>query len=277
MHAMEPETLVEKAPLACLYHENSKLTKASEQRLADAVAEFGSDPEALRRSMTAVKTYPSARRVLLPPRRRLPRPRRRLDKVLAERRSVRAYDGRPLPFAVLASLLEHAGGITAGIFLENGGTLAQPLRAWPSGGALYPIETYVVAAAVGGLEPGIYHHHPVDRCLEPVRSAQACSRLGGLILTATGRLDAPAVIILAGRWERPLTKYGERGYRVLLLDAGHLAQNLLLVAAALGLGACPVAGFHDDALAAELGLDPREEPVLHVMTAGYGALSEGED
>ena len=66
-----------------------------------------------------------------------------------------------------------------------------------------------------------------------------------------------------------MRKYGERGYRVLLLDAGHVAQNILLVATALGIGACTVAGFHDDALAHELGVDAQEEPVLYTLTLGH--------
>ena len=136
MQRTEPETLSDKAPLALLYHENSKVTRASLARLAEAVAEFASDADELRRSMTGVKTYPAAQRVPLPPSKKLPGPRRRLDKVLAERRSVRAYDDRALPFALLASLLEHAGGVTAKSGVESGAGLTPSLRAWPSGGAL---------------------------------------------------------------------------------------------------------------------------------------------
>jgi SagB-type dehydrogenase family enzyme len=76
-------------------------------------------------------------------------------------------------------------------------------------------------------------------------------------------------IVLSARWDRPIAKYGERSYRIVALDAGHLAQNILLVATALGVAGCPIAGFHDDALAAELGLDPREESPLYVITLGY--------
>ena len=65
-----------------------------------------------------------------------------------------------------------------------------------------------------------------------------------------------------------LAKYGERGYRILLLDAGHLAENVLLTAAALNLSACPLAGFFDDRLARTLELNPTEEPVLYAITIG---------
>ena len=114
--------------------------------------------------------------------------------------------------------------------------IRQRLRAHPSGGALYPIETYLVALAVEGLAAGVYHYHAPDNCLEPVSLGARPDQFGPLVLTATARLDAAALVVLSARWEQPIAKYGERSYRVMLLDAGHVAQNLLLVATALGLG-----------------------------------------
>jgi SagB-type dehydrogenase family enzyme len=265
----EAPDLAEQAPVALLYHENSKLTEVTSPRLAASVAAFAADEEALRRAASGIKTYPSGDHIPLPPARRLPRPRLRLDAALRRRRSLRESAPHPLAFASLAALLEHAAGMTASASTGSETGLAQPLRAWPSGGALYPVEVYVAAFDVAGVAPGIYHHHPGDRSLEVVRAGAARAVLAPHVLTASGGLDAPALLVLAGRWGRTLSKYGERGYRIVLLDAGHLAQNLLLVAAALGLAVCPIAGFHDDALAAALDLDPAEEPVLHAITVGH--------
>jgi SagB-type dehydrogenase family enzyme len=68
--------------------------------------------------------------------------------------------------------------------------------------------------------------------------------------------------------ERPRRKYGERGYRLALLEAGHIAQNLCLVAAALELGSMNVCGFFDDRLNAALSIDGVDEAVLYVAYVG---------
>ena len=89
------------------------------------------------------------------------------------------------------------------------------------------------------------------------------------------RLQAPAVVVLTGRWATPLRKYGERGYRVLLLDAGHLMENLLLTATALRLGTCPIAGFRDDRIAEILAVTQAEEPVLYSLLLGLPDIRQG--
>jgi len=157
--------------------------------------------------------------------------------------------------------LHHAGGQD----------LTQPVRAAPSGGALYPIETYVAAFEVDGLPPGLYHAHYQDQCLEEVMPGNLKATLAEHLVAGQQQLDAPCWLVLSARWEMPLRKYGERGLRVVLLDAGHLAQNYLLCATALGLAACPIAGFHDDGLTRAMQLDPAAEPVVYAITLGYGS------
>lgn len=274
----EADDLTERAPLALLYHENSKITRASRDSLAESIDEFAASDAELRKSLTGTKSYPGADRIPLPARADLPRPDSALSEALANRRSVREYSDRPIPFPLLGSLLDHACGVTArtAVSLE-GGELIQSLRAAPSGGALFPIETYVVVLPQAShptspsseLNPGVYHFHPLDRCLEFVRSELPREALEPLVFVPSQQLVVPVLIVLSGRWQRPLVKYGERGYRNLWLDAGHVAQNLMLVATSLGLATCPIAGFQDDALAAPLQLNPREEPVLYLLTVGF--------
>jgi SagB-type dehydrogenase family enzyme len=149
--------------------------------------------------------------------------------------------------------------------------ILQLVRAYPSGGALYPIELYVAAFDVSGLSAGIHHYHAPQHCLEGVRPGDWRDQIARHIWLGGQPLTAPTVLILTARWERPLHKYGERGYRMLLLDAGHVSQSLLLTATALGLGGCPVGGFLDDPLAESLGIDPREEAVLLCVLIGTPA------
>jgi SagB-type dehydrogenase family enzyme len=272
MSQLELLTPVDCAPLATLYHENSKLSVATERDLAESIAEFAADPDEIGRAATATKTYANSRRVELSQfadRRRCDRP---FHRVLAERRTVRDFAEASLSLAEIGALLEHACGVTGETSVGEIEGLKQQLRAAPSGGALYPIETYLVALDVEGLDGGVYHYHPVARALETVCSSATRDQFAPLVITAPGPpLSAPALLVLSARWERVLAKYGERGYRNLLLDAGHSAQNLLLTATALGLAACPLGGFYDDRLASALQLDPCEEPVLYAIMVGKPA------
>jgi len=272
MSYSEPLTLVDQAPLAILYHENSKLSEATERDLAESIAEFVSDPDETGRSATATKTYANAERIELSRFAGVGDCHQPLDSVLAQRRTVRKFAAAPLRLAEIGDLLEHACGVTSEALLSESKGIKQPLRAAPSGGALYPIETYLVALAVDGLDRGVYHYQPVARSLETVCLGASREQLAPLVVTAPEQpLSASALLVLSGRWGRVLAKYRERGYRNLLLDAGHLAQNLLLVATALDLAACPLAGFYDDCLAAALELDPTEEPVLYAIMVGKPA------
>jgi len=256
------------APLALLYHENSKITDATALSVAERVAEFTADVDELRRSASGFKTYPGTDRVDLKPFLARPFPTDPLDKLLARRRTIREFSDEPLPLATLATLLERAAGITGELSSPDHPEIRQPVRAHPSGGALYPIEIYVAAFAVDRLPAGLYHFHAPQHCLERVREGDFRTDFERHLWITSDRLSAPALIILTGRWTVPLRKYGERGYRILLLDAGHLMQNLLLTATALNLATCPLAGFRDNELAALLGVAPAEEPPLYCLVLG---------
>lgn len=261
--------LSDQTPLALLYHENSKISEASSTPLAETIADFTTNVDELRRAATSFKTYPGAERVDLRPFLSHPFPREALDDVLHRRRSIREHRKQPVPVSTLAVLLERAAGITGQSASPDHPEITQLLRANPSGGALYPLEIYVAALDIGGLPAGLYHFHASQQCLELVQGGNFRGDLERHLWIGDQILHSPAVVVLTGRWNLPLRKYGERGYRILLLDAGHLMENLLLAATALRLGACPVAGFCDDRLAELLSVDPREEPVLYCMLLGF--------
>ena len=84
-----------------------------------------------------------------------------------------------------------------------------------------------------------------------------------LLVEEEPAMPAAAVLVLVGTVTRLLEKYGDRGYRLLLLETGHLSQNILLVAESLHLAAVPVGGFQDDELNGRLGLDRRREWALY--------------
>jgi SagB-type dehydrogenase family enzyme len=204
------------------------------------------------------RTYPGARRI--------PLPGRDLDidaplgDVIARRRSIRDYVLRPMPLATLGRLLHATHGIKG---QRDDGELFFT-RPAPSAGGLYPIEIYVAIQFVEGLDDGIYHYDPQAHELELVRAGLAHPALTRISLDQTMVLGANVVAILTAVPERTMWKYGQRGYRYVWLDAGHIGQNLYLVGTALGLGAVGIGGFFDRELNELLGLPPGEEAIYLV-------------
>lgn len=209
------------------------------------------------------KTYPDAPRVPLPEIRVAPPGEERQDLfgVLERRRSLREYAPPRLGLEELAALLWAAAGVTA---RQHGFAF----RTAPSAGGLFPIEHYVAAHRVEGLEPGVYHYAVLERALERLRGGDVRLPLARAALDQRIAADADAVFVWTAVLERSRWKYGQRFVRYVLLDAGHIAQNVALAAVALGLGTCQIAAFFDDEAAALLGVDPDEEPVVYMTTVG---------
>ncbi|MBM4295148.1 MAG: SagB/ThcOx family dehydrogenase [Deltaproteobacteria bacterium] len=180
---------------------------------------------------------------------------------LRRRRSQRQYQTRPLRLEELAALLWAAQGVS----FSSRNYL---LRTAPSAGALYPVETYVAVHQVEGLAPGIWHLEVPDFELALIREGDARRPLtdAGLFQSFLG--TAGAVFIWTGILNRAMWKYRERAIRYLFLDAGHICQNLMLAATALGLGTCPVGAFFDGEVEELLGVDGREEVALYLASVG---------
>ncbi|HET6442234.1 MAG TPA: SagB/ThcOx family dehydrogenase [Phycisphaerae bacterium] len=218
------------------------------------------DPE-WRRSVPPYKSYTEAgaETVALERPRRLPKAD--FWEVLRSRRSRRTFSAEPISQETLFLLLWAAQGITAG---------GRPaFRTAPSAGALYPVETYVCAARVEGVAPGVYHWE-----LPEERLALVAAREDVAEVAAQACLDqdmvahAPVTFVWTAVWGRSAQKYGDRALRYAYLDAGHLAENLHLAATALGLGACMVGAFLDDEMNDLVGVDGRAESVIYAACAG---------
>lgn len=176
-----------------------------------------------------------------------------LEELLTERRSVRQFDHQPLTRAELGQLLWAAQGITH----EAG------LRTAPSAGALYPLEVYVAT------EEGLFHYLPQGHRLQHLGRTDSRENLYRAALRQEAVRQAPAVFVLTAVYARTAQKYGrERTPRYVHLEAGHAAQNLLLQAVALGLGAVPVGAFDDAQVQEVLGLPAEHEP-LYLIPVGH--------
>jgi SagB-type dehydrogenase family enzyme len=236
-------------PATLLYHRHSSLPLLAPGPTTE-------DVSTLTRTLD-YKRYPGTRRVALT---RSARANATLDHVIAARRSVRAFTREPITRHDVAAFLKLSTGLTAG------GT--PPYRAAPSAGALYCIETYVLAHRVVQLPASLYHYLPVSACLERVGRLPALRALWNTLAPGFRGVTPAMTMVLTARLPRVQAKYQERAYRFALLEAGHLMQNVLLTATALGLGAVPIGGFYDDELARLIGVDGREEVVVYAGLVG---------
>jgi SagB-type dehydrogenase family enzyme len=184
-----------------------------------------------------------------------------VEEAIRKRRSERYFADKPMTLEQLAQMLLSAGGIT---YSSNG----WDFRAAPSGGALYPMEIYVIALNVGTLANGLYHFQVSDNTLELIKEGD----FGRQIHKASNEQEAvgtsPVTLILTARFDRSTVKYGDRGYRYIYIEAGAICENIYLEATSLGLGTVAVGAFHDDALNRLLEIDGINEAALLVMPVG---------
>jgi SagB-type dehydrogenase family enzyme len=168
------------------------------------------------------------------------------------RRSVRAFSPAPLALEDVAELLWCAQGVSTG----------KGWRTAPSAGAVYPLETYLVAARVDKLEPGVYRYRPGRHDLLPTMRGDKRTTLADACLGQAWMAEAPAMVIFCAVHARMIGAYGERGVRYVDMEGGAASQNLALAASALGLGSCVVGAFRDAAVRELLGADEEERPLI---------------
>lgn len=181
-----------------------------------------------------------------------------VEEAIGARRSVREFAGRQVGLEAVGQLLWAAQGVTS-----SGGE-----RTAPSAGALYPLELYLVAGEVDGLDAGVYRYRPRGHVLELHRTGDHRKRLARSALRQRWVADAPSVFVIAAVFERTRRKYGGRGERYVHMEVGHAAQNIYLQAESLGLGTVMVGAFHDQEVKSVLKLPGNEAP-LALMPVGH--------
>lgn len=173
------------------------------------------------------------------------------------RRSLREYTKEPLNLQELSQLLWAGQGITA----RSGERTA------PSAGALFPLEVYIVAGNVEGLSAGTYKFDPKRHALYRLDRTDVRRELYRAALRQECVRDGAVVIVIAAVYKRTTHTYGERGIRYVHMDVAHAAQNILLQAAALRLGAVVVGAFDDDGVKKIMKLERDEDP-LYIIPLG---------
>jgi SagB-type dehydrogenase family enzyme len=239
------------------YHEASRLYLGSTDPLVRGMELIETSDEMRASTTRSTKRYPTAPLV------RLPKPdlgEFSLADALTRRRSRRSDVSRPLALPQLATLLGAAYGVTAR--LEASG---QAFRTAPSAGALYPLELYVATRLVDGVDQALFHYDPLRHVLEHLRPLDPGHELAPLAPYPELVRGCAALIVMTAMFWRSRFKYGARAYRFALLEAGHVGQNLMLAATALGVAVVPLGGFYDVRVDALVDVDGVNEATIYLF------------
>lgn len=255
-----------------LYHEASAL-RDSDTALGRAVWSVNTSAAIKRIIASPATSLKGYRSIALPLEN--PLPPRGLAETLLGRRSTRRFDRQPLTLSEISAVLYYSAAVTSSSV--DGDGITWGFRCAPSGGALYPIDLYCAVQHVTGLEEGLYTYVPQPHSLQVLSARPVREALGAATFLNETVSAAGATLLMVANFPRTKFKYGERGYRFALLEAGHIAQNMLLVAESLTLGALALGGFVDDRLNALVEADGCDRAVVYAILVGRRTAAEARD
>jgi len=205
------------------------------------------------------KSYPDNPKIELPKQNNIKT--ETLNHAILNRRSIRDFSKKPLSKEQLSYLIWASTGIQR---KERG----FEYRTAPSAGALYPIETYVVINNVKNIAQGVYHYNIESNHLEEIKKGDYRSAIAEAALNQPMCYHAAAVFVWTAIFNRSKCKYGQRSYRYIYLDAGHIAENLALSATSINLGTCQVAALYDDEVNQIIDIDGIKESTIYLSVVG---------
>lgn len=233
-----------------LYHQSSKDNAKGHPPIAVDPNEWPIEWETV-----SYKQYPRLPKVSLPSHQL---PQKNLEKLILQRSSERDFQRRAISLEALSSLLKYSVGIVG----EN------EKRAHPSAGARFPLEVYVLSLAPSHLPTGVYHYNPKEHLLDVLWERPFSDDDIQQLFSYKWVMNASFVVILTAVFQRNQMKYGERGYRYILLEAGHASQNFYLVSTALSLKCCAIVGTRDQVVESLLDIDGVTESVVYALAFG---------
>jgi len=188
--------------------------------------------------------------------------------LLDTRRSLRNYSDKPMTQAQLAFMLWSTQGV-------QGKRGVSTFRTVPSGGARHPFETYIAVQAVEGLQPGLYRYLPIENMEEKIAAIEYLGpideykeKITAMLAGQAWASKAPIVLFYSCVPYRAEWRYVQAAHRVVLIDLGHLGQNAMLSAVALGLGSCCMAAFDQQLCDETLGFDGLNEYTVYAISVG---------
>jgi putative peptide maturation dehydrogenase len=196
-----------------------------------------------------------------------------LDDLLERRATCRNFDlSQSVSQSQLSALLKRVFGVQGMEELAPGAVALK--KNHPSGGGLHPVEAYLVVQRVESLAPGLYHYNVEAHALDLLRELSSGDAHAFAMTAVAGQeyfADAPVLVVLAARFARSMWKYRNHPkiYRAILLEMGHISQNLYLTATEMNLGAFITAAINEVEIEQAFGLEPMAEGPLCVC--GFGA------
>lgn len=240
-----------------LFHESSKDLNAG------GTVHIGKDDSVwpLAWKTVVYKTYPRVKKIPLGEVK--PRSANSFFDTIEKRKSGRDFERAPVDFEKLSALLKYSCGIVETTEFRN------PRRAYPSGGGRAPIEIYpLIFSGSKEVPSGVYHYNIQQHALDSLGERDFTPDDIDSLFVYEWVRSAPLALIMTGVFSRTQMKYGERGYRYVFIEAGHIGQGIYLSAAALGLKCCSIVGTRDLALEKLLDLDGFTESVLYAVIVG---------
>lgn len=246
--------------LTTLFHENTKLGTHRTSELHEHIADYARKPHPTGENQ---QLHPANKTITLPP----TASRASFDQLVARRRTRRDFADKPATLDTLSRILFNTLGVT-GKLTDDLGNIQFRLHAAPSAGALQPLEIRIAARHVIGLDPAIYRYLPPENALEHVPHPVDWNALAHASLHPELITRGALLLAFAADWRNMQSKYGDRAYRYVLLEAGHAAQNTLLTCAELKLAAVPIGGFLDHEVATAFGLAQSPLELLYLIAVG---------
>lgn len=184
---------------------------------------------------------------------------RPLSSVLENRKSARDFSSNPINLDKISNLLYWSCG-------QRDGSRS---RFYPSAGKRYPVEIYLINLVYSEDWPeGLFHYNFQDHNLEILWKKSFSREEKSSMFGFPWASQAPVVILMTGVFDRSVERYGERGYRFSLIEAGHIGQNILLATTSLGLSSCAVGDVNDDFFEKLIDLDTAKESLIHTIVIG---------
>lgn len=182
--------------------------------------------------------------------------------LIKNRKSKREYSEKPVTIEEISLLLHYGCGV-----IEDSDSVYK--RAHPSAGGNYPIEIYLYVNKSGGDIPtGIYHYNINDHTLDLLKEKENTKDFLAKNFTYDWIRNASVCIIFTAVFDRTTQKYGERGYRYILIEVGHISQNIYLLCEHLGLSCTGLGGTKDIEIEKTLDIDGVHESVIYGMSLG---------
>lgn len=186
-----------------------------------------------------------------------------LRMLLISRSSYRGFSSQPIELKALSEILYYSAGIVR--VDRNSQELHRP---YPSAGAKYPLEVYVLVFCGKDIQQGLYHYDPLTHALDVLLSPVLSQELKNIWMSQQWFRKAAAIFIITAAYKRTTDKYGDKGLPFPFIEAGHLVQNVYLLAQTMNIGCCAIGQFREKELIGLLDIDPQEEFPLYYVALG---------